>query len=140
MSEGRRREFAAFGWAPEDVPDPQSPETYERSKLDWDEVDAPEHKELLDWHRRLIALRRAEPALSIGSFDDLDVRVDEDERWLVLDRGGLSIACNFASELRRIPDVAGEIVLSSDDSITVADGSVDLPPETVVVLRRSSNR
>jgi maltooligosyltrehalose trehalohydrolase len=55
---GRRREFAAFGWAPEDVPDPQSAATFERSRLDWSEPDRPEHAELLEWHRALIALRR----------------------------------------------------------------------------------
>src|SRR3546814_4248273 len=28
VSEGRRREFASFGWAPDDVPDPQAPATF----------------------------------------------------------------------------------------------------------------
>ena len=37
VSEGRRREFAAFGWSPEQVPDPQAPETFEASVLRWDE-------------------------------------------------------------------------------------------------------
>ncbi|HVF14565.1 MAG TPA: malto-oligosyltrehalose trehalohydrolase, partial [Acidimicrobiales bacterium] len=136
VSEGRRREFASFGWAPEDVPDPQSEATFERSKLDWDEVGDPAHKDLLDWHRRLIALRRAEPALSSGSSDDLDVRFDEDERWLVVDRDELSIACNFAPEPRRVPGVTGELLVSSDDSVKVDADAVDLPPECVAVLRR----
>ncbi|HUF91415.1 MAG TPA: malto-oligosyltrehalose trehalohydrolase, partial [Candidatus Limnocylindria bacterium] len=38
VSEGRRREFAGFGWQPEDVPDPQAPETFLRSRLDWSET------------------------------------------------------------------------------------------------------
>jgi len=58
VRQGRRREFASFGWAPEDVPDPQSPLTFERSRLDWSEPGRPEHAELLDWHKALIALRR----------------------------------------------------------------------------------
>ena len=114
VSEGRRREFAAFGWAPDDVPDPQSPKTFEQSKLDWDEVGTGVHQELLDWHRRLIALRRSEPALSSGTFDDLDVRYDEDDRWLVLERGDLSIAANFSAEPRRVPGLQGDLVLASD--------------------------
>ena len=28
VREGRRQEFAAFGWKPEDIPDPQTPETF----------------------------------------------------------------------------------------------------------------
>ncbi|MGB6192401.1 MAG: malto-oligosyltrehalose trehalohydrolase, partial [Terracidiphilus sp.] len=38
VSEGRRKEFAAFGWKPEQIPDPEDPATFERSKLDWSEV------------------------------------------------------------------------------------------------------
>ncbi len=87
---------------------------------------------MFDWHRRLIALRRSEPALSSGTFDDLDVRFDEDERWLVLERGELSIACNFAAEPRRIPGLDGELVLASD----AGDGSDLVPPESVTVVRR----
>ena len=34
---GRRREFAAHGWAEEDIPDPQDPATRDRSCLDWSE-------------------------------------------------------------------------------------------------------
>ena len=33
VSEGRRKEFGQFGWKPEDVPEPGSPETFERSKI-----------------------------------------------------------------------------------------------------------
>jgi maltooligosyltrehalose trehalohydrolase len=54
VSEGRRREFAAFGWSPDDVPDPQDLATFERSVLAWDERGQGEHAELLDWYRRLI--------------------------------------------------------------------------------------
>ena len=53
VSEGRRREFAAFGWKPEDVPDPQDPATFERSILDWAELDKEPHAGLLEWHQEL---------------------------------------------------------------------------------------
>ena len=138
VSEGRRREFAAFGWAPHEVPDPQSQATFERSKLDWDEVGDPDHKDLLDWHRRLIALRQSEPALSSGRFDDVDTRFDEDGHWLVVTRSGLSIVCNFADQPRQIPVAAGEVVIASDESVTVAESTVTLPPTTVAVLRHSA--
>ena len=58
VSEGRVREFAAFGWNPEEIPNPESRETFERSKLQWDEVGEGSHAEMLTWCRRLIALRR----------------------------------------------------------------------------------
>src|SRR6185437_237799 len=56
VSEGRRREFAAFGWDPAEVPDPQDPMTFARSKLDWREVAGEPHARVLRWHRDLIHL------------------------------------------------------------------------------------
>jgi maltooligosyltrehalose trehalohydrolase len=69
VREGRRREFAGFGWAPDDIPDPQDPETFARSKLDWSEIDDPLHADVLEWHRALIRLRREIPAISDGRME-----------------------------------------------------------------------
>ena len=38
VSEGRRKEFAAFGWDPDAIPDPEDRRTFQRSKLNWEEV------------------------------------------------------------------------------------------------------
>jgi maltooligosyltrehalose trehalohydrolase len=54
VSEGRPREFAEFGW--NDVPDPQNPATFERSRLQW--LQGPENLDMLAWYRALIQLRR----------------------------------------------------------------------------------
>ena len=56
--EGRAREFAAFGFSEKDVPDPEAPETFARSKLNWAEAEDGRHKEMLAWYRSLIQLRR----------------------------------------------------------------------------------
>ena len=60
-AEGRIAEFAAMGWDRSVVPDPQDPETFQRSKLDWAEPDAGAHARMLALYRALIALRRAVP-------------------------------------------------------------------------------
>jgi maltooligosyltrehalose trehalohydrolase len=85
VAEGRRHEFAAFGWNPVAVPDPQDPGTFVRSKLDWDEVDEPYHRGMLDWYRGLIALRRRLPAVAHGVL----ARVDGDR--IVFDRDGVEV-------------------------------------------------
>ena len=54
VSEGRLREFAEFGWT--DVPDPQDPATFERSRLQW--LQAPANLDMLAWYRTLLHLRR----------------------------------------------------------------------------------
>src|SRR5271170_702860 len=77
VSEGRRREFAAFGWDPNLIPDPEKRETFERSKLNWDEVPQGTHAEMLEWFTKLIHLRHSSPALNDGDAGHIKVRFDE---------------------------------------------------------------
>jgi maltooligosyltrehalose trehalohydrolase len=53
VSEGRRKEFSDFKW--DDVPDPQDPATFERSRLDWHHVT--DANDMLHWYRELLVLR-----------------------------------------------------------------------------------
>jgi maltooligosyltrehalose trehalohydrolase len=115
VSEGRRREFAAFGWKPEDVPDPQAEESFERSKLRWDELDDQPHADLLEWHRQLLRLRASTPELTDGRMDRVQTRYDENDRWLVVERGSITVAANFSDAPVRIPITDGpspELLLS----------------------------
>ncbi len=136
VSEGRRREFAAFGWKPEEVPDPQAAETFTASRLDWDEVESLPHAPLLDWHRRLIGLRRSTPALSDGRFPD-EVRQDEDGRWLAMDRGPVTIAANLGPSAVDVPLGTGRpssVLLASAEDVPVEGGFIRLPAESVAVV------
>jgi maltooligosyltrehalose trehalohydrolase len=96
-SRGRIREFQAFGWRPEDVPDPQDLRTFEGSRLDWSELEREPHRALLAWHRRLLALRRATPELRAGG--PLSVEHSEAPRRLVMSRGPVRVDCDFESGL-----------------------------------------
>jgi maltooligosyltrehalose trehalohydrolase len=133
VSRGRKREFAAFGWRPEDIPDPQDPKTFERSKLDWTEVAEQPHADLLEWHRRLIRLRRERPDLSDGELSRVDVTFNEDERWLIVLRGGLTIAANFSDEPRSVFCEAGTLLLASGKEPTDKPDGVELPPRSVAI-------
>jgi maltooligosyltrehalose trehalohydrolase len=137
VREGRRKEFAAFGWKPEDIPDPQAHETFERSKLNWSELGARPHAEMLDWHRQLIQLRRIEPSLSDGRLDLVNVRFDESARWFALERGPITVACNLAGHSQRTPLRTGlhTILLASGGDVAVAEGEVNLPPDAVAILK-----
>ncbi|HEV3339425.1 MAG TPA: malto-oligosyltrehalose trehalohydrolase [Pirellulales bacterium] len=136
VREGRAREFASF-WSPEEIPDPQDPATFERSKLNWQELGAAPHAELLDWHKRLIALRRREPALTDGRLENVDVSFDEQARWLVVERGEITLACNLAEDRQLVPVDSRRpksIRLASVSQIAVREDAVELPPDSVVVL------
>ncbi|MEW6155187.1 MAG: malto-oligosyltrehalose trehalohydrolase [Actinomycetota bacterium] len=136
VSEGRRREFAAFGWNPEDVPDPQDRATFERSVLDWAELDKEPHAHLLAWHKELIALRRRLPALSDGSFDAVSTAWDEDAGWFRLSRGPVTVAVNLAGEARAVPvpAEATTVLARSNAATTLADGALTLPPDSVAIV------
>jgi maltooligosyltrehalose trehalohydrolase len=92
--EGRKREFERFSaFSGEDVPDPQAPETFERSKLDRSAGD----DELRAFYRRLLELRRTLPR-------EISVEIDEAARVLRARRGDVELVADFAkvtAELRR---------------------------------------
>lgn len=134
VAAGRRAEFASFGWAPHDVPDPQDQATFERSRLRWDERDEPGHAELLAWHQALIALRAATPDLRDGDLSKVDVDWDASGGWLVLRRGSITVAAN-AGDAELALDIDGEALLVSGPDVVAEDGRLVLPPDSVAVLR-----
>jgi maltooligosyltrehalose trehalohydrolase len=137
VREGRCREFAAFGWKPEDTADPQAHETFEQSKLNWNEISQAAHAEILDWHKRLIDLRRAEPDLSDGDLNKVRVNFDKKKHWLILERGSIRVICNFSKRPQRIPvsDGASKILMASKEKIQMTKNHADMPPESIVILR-----
>ncbi|HEY6775668.1 MAG TPA: malto-oligosyltrehalose trehalohydrolase [Thermoleophilaceae bacterium] len=121
--EGRRKEFAAFAAFGEELPDPQAPETFERSKLTRREDPA-----LTSLYRQLLRARRE------LSRDDPETAFDEAERWLRVRRGRCELAMNFGGEPRRVPVAGGEIVLATHTS-ELDDGAVVLPPLAGALIR-----
>ncbi len=137
---GRRREFLAFGWDPEEVPDPQDEETFLRSRLDWQERDRPPHAGTLAWYRDLLALRRARPELSDGRLDRVTTRFDEEARWLTVRRGAVVVAANLSGEPRRVPlpGAPVERLLASAGDVREEGGEALLPPESVAIYELRS--
>jgi maltooligosyltrehalose trehalohydrolase len=140
VSEGRRREFAAFGWAPDSVPDPEKRETFERSKLNWDEVNLGEHAEMLDWYRQLIRLRRGTPSLNNGEPGQTRVFYNQQQKCFAMERGSVTVSCNLGETVRRfpVPD-DGQVMLSSQGDMPLKDGAIMLQPNTVAIIGRSGS-
>jgi maltooligosyltrehalose trehalohydrolase len=130
VSEGRRGEFTAQGWRPEEIPDPGAPETFARSTLDWSELDREPNRGLLHWYRRLIGLRRQLPPLSDGRLEQVATEFSEAQRWLVVERGPVTLAASFADERRTIPLGADRprcLLLGSPD------GGIEVEPERLIL-------
>lgn len=107
VTAGRKREYETFL---EKLPfhDPQSPDTFARCRLDWEEVRRPMHAALLDFHRSLLVLRRRHPCLSNCRKDLTSVECNESEGWLTIERKDPSrcaalVLCNFRNEARTVP-------------------------------------
>lgn len=132
-AEGRKAEFAEHGWDANDIPDPQDPQTFQRSKLNWDEVGDGDHARLLGFYRDLIALRRRTPTWPTRGSEHLTVDYDEEMRWIALSRGQLRIACNLGAEPVTVP-VGGEVVLAWGEPTGSGGGTV-LEGHSVAILR-----
>ncbi|WP_432944830.1 malto-oligosyltrehalose trehalohydrolase [Kribbella sp. CA-253562] len=121
---GRREEFGAHGWTASEIPDPQDPETWRSSVLDWTEVDQPPHRELLAWYRDLLALRARSDDLRDDRLSSVSVTSDVDGDWLVVGRGALRVVVNL-SEAERVVPVDGRPsyqVMAFGSAEVVADG------------------
>jgi maltooligosyltrehalose trehalohydrolase len=134
VAAGRRSEFASFGWKADDVPDPQDPATFERSKLQWKELRRQPHAEMLEWYRALIHLRRATPDLSDGRLDLVKVRVEDDSSTLVVERGAITIVANLGPDEQKVEVSAASALLVSHPGIEVTARGATLPPDSVAVL------
>jgi maltooligosyltrehalose trehalohydrolase len=135
VSEGRRRECGALGEPPESVPDPQSLETFERSRLRWQERSQEPHAGVLDWYRRLIAFRRSTPSLTDGRYVAVAASMSGDGRSVQVRRGGVLLACNIGAESIRVPaDEHARLLLVSDECVSLTRGELLLPAETVAIL------
>ena len=136
VARGRREEFARYGWAAADVPDPQDAATFIRSKLDWSQPGQDGHRDMLAWYAELIALRRARPELTDPRLDRVRASYDEQERWLLVRRGRLRIAANLGPSTRRLPlDGLGAAVLAaSSPGVTLDGDAVAVPAATFAVI------
>ena len=138
VTEGRRREFAAFGWPTDQIPDPQARETFRRSKLNWAEIRRAGHRDMLAWYRDLIRLRKDTPELRSAPAK---IRwIDEAKKLLVMDRGGIQMACNFGAAEVTVPFAACPVLLGSASELERRREIVVLPPESVAIFGKSGAR
>ena len=133
-AEGRIAEFARMGWDASVVPDPQDPETFTRSKLDWREPDSGRHARILECYRRLVELRRAHPVLTDPSFATTSCQVDEQARLFSMRRGDLQVVVNVGAE--EVTARVGErpVLFASPSGVEVTDGAVTVPAHAGALL------
>ena len=119
------------------VPDPQDPETFRRSKLDWAEAAEVTTPACWSCTGGCIALRRSRPELTGLGFEDTAVAFSEADGWLRLRRGNVEVAMNFSCEPRRLAVAGTSMMLATDDDgVRLAGGELDLPGHSAAIISK----
>ncbi|RYE41738.1 MAG: DUF3459 domain-containing protein, partial [Sphingobacteriales bacterium] len=123
---GRKDEFAAMHNEGE-APDPQSEETFNKSKLNWVSKEEPKHSKLFNFYKALIALRKTNLYLKMCDRDATHVHLHKDQNSIVLERGltGSSdlLVCvlNFSKNHENLPVPKGvnliQMLLNSSEEV-----------------------
>jgi maltooligosyltrehalose trehalohydrolase len=124
VTEGRREEFRSFAAFSDPldrarIPDPQTADTFERSRLAWDELDRPPHDGVRQWYERLIALRRVLAPARRGTYnvDQIDDHTIAVRRF---DRRGrpVLLVARISGSSAEIPvplDTPSDVLLTTED-------------------------
>jgi maltooligosyltrehalose trehalohydrolase len=136
VRDGRKEEFKAFNWKGE-LPDPQSIDTFLKSKIKWKKRETGNHKILLDFYRHLIKLRKETPAFSNLDKDSLEVSVSEIDRVIFMrrwkDDSHVFSAFNFnRSDVKQGIYLEGRWRKTLDSSDSIWSGSGTLLPELII--------
>lgn len=155
-AKGRKAEFARMGWDESLVPDPNDPATFERSKLDWTELDRGDHARLLELYRRLARLRRERADLTdprpgsraassveapgvegsgVGGSGTAGSGAREDRgRRYELHRGRARVLVNLSTEPWRVPLGEGETLWLSTAGGDAGEAGVVVVPRDAAVI------
>jgi maltooligosyltrehalose trehalohydrolase len=161
VSLGRKREYEDFFTA-RSFPDPQSPETFAISRIDWSEPEHSPHREMLELTRALISIRKRTSSLSNCRKDLTRANFSEAARWLVIERtdpdGPMAfVVCNLREISQRISVPHGaagaSLVFFTEEArfgglsevssppavLGPADDSIALPPFSAALYLPQSN-
>lgn len=140
VTEGRRKEFSGFSAfslpeSREAIPDPQDGNTFLRSKLLWEETDMEPHASVLRFHRRLLSLRGAHPALGSTVRGSMQAAAQGDSGLYFIRRSGghaMSVAICLEDKggtLRVPPPPGGGVwmpVMTSEEEPVASEGCLPM--------------
>lgn len=132
VTSGRRNEFARFARFSdpaerERIPDPNAPETFEASRLDWKELDQPSHRDWLRFYQKLLKLRREHivPCLSAGCVVSSAYEIRGEHgltaHWQFPDNSKLFLIANLGNDpLSHLTVPGSQIIYASEEVDAVA--------------------
>lgn len=147
VREGRRGEFKHFKAfadpeTAQTIPDPTDRDTFERSKIDWEEAQRSPHREFLTETKRLLSLRREEvvPLLKgeyRGSRYSATPAYGLDVTW-EFSGGRLSLFANFGDQDRHVNTSSTAGVLWTNSGSEFGHEPAKLGPWTGIMVKEAS--
>ena len=143
VTAGRRNEFARFSKFSSDevrnsIPDPNSEQTFLKSKLDWNSLLADSHTKWLSFYRELLSLRRRIIAPRVGNTLGSRCELDAQNRllsidWFFKDSAQLELRANLGSDSNiEVPRLSGPLFYASSAEVRAVVTRKTLPPWSVV--------
>jgi malto-oligosyltrehalose trehalohydrolase len=144
VTAGRRNEFASFAGfndpaACMGIPDPNASATFEASRLDWNVIAQPRHREWLRFYRQLLKLRRQHivSRLSAGCNLKAEYQIHGDggftARWEFVDRSKLILLANLGPvSLSGLTPPTAQIIYATEELSLDALKRGTLPAWSVV--------
>jgi maltooligosyltrehalose trehalohydrolase len=91
-------------------------------------------------HKDLIRLRRERSELSDGNLNAVNVRFNQEAQWLVLERGGLRVACNLGQATVEVEvGCCAQLLLASEDSIGLSGKNIKRGQDSVAIVSLPSS-
>ena len=143
VTAGRRNEFSRFPQFNDPaqrnrIPDPNSPATFDASRLDWTELQKPEHRQWHSFYRRFLHLRCRDivPRLLSGAEVKSEYQVSTKQaltvNWTFADRSRLNLVANLGnSEVTDLEWPDGEVIFASEQINQRNPEGTTLPPWSV---------
>ncbi|HEX8607364.1 MAG TPA: malto-oligosyltrehalose trehalohydrolase, partial [Pedobacter sp.] len=132
VRKGRKAEFAAMHNEGE-APDPQSEETFNKSKLNWSSKDDSQHASIYKFYQALIALRKNNLCLKMCDREATHVHLFKEQNTIILERGLtgskdlLVCVLNFSGSSQSLPVPKGlnltQMLLDSSAGIVSVSGN-----------------
>ncbi|MDN5279247.1 MAG: maltooligosyltrehalose trehalohydrolase [Clostridiales bacterium] len=132
VREGRQREFPALEGQ---IPDPQSENTFNRSKLNWGEISETRHKTMLEWHKKLLKIRKKFLNEIRSGNPDFSV-IDSDQRIYRYSTGNILLFANAGNKDHCLdhPQLQKAEILLQNKDIDFAQAGMTLPPGAVILI------
>ena len=141
VTHGRRNEFAHFAQfssaeSRDQIPDPNAPQTFLQSKLDWESLSGERHARWLNFYRELLLVRQRVLVPLIGEISRAE-SLELPHRglsleWVLANEACIELRANLSDEWLTIQPSSGEPFYKSSTEAAEALDEKGLPPWSVV--------